>query len=331
MRHAVRCLFFSLVSSPAAAQTAVTSTIESNLPLQVGSLWGTWGSIALCPPPQTIVRFRQRVQPAQGLLGDDTALNDVQAQCSDGTSLQLKGGDKGDWSAWVSCPPGMVGAGMQLRVEANQGFADDSGADDFRLICKSPEGGLTSTLSAGNGLTFGEWDSGVLCPSGRFACGLQLNIESGTTADGTGLNNVRLTCCLHCFAVSAPSNGGLGTCDTTVASGSSCWFNCNVGYTISGLTSCSLGTLTAASCTPTLAPSRSPSAGPAFISTGEPVDSFCYYKPSTREQRSKLECSTLPQCFWSLAINLASGGGCTIAAPTPRCEHSIRHIGALDC
>ena len=52
-----------------------------------------------------------------------------------------------------------------------------------------------------------------------------------------------------CDASVAPPNGAVGSCTSSLASGSTCQPTCNVGYNISGKTSCYTGTLTAASCT----------------------------------------------------------------------------------
>jgi hypothetical protein len=50
--------------------------------------------------------------------------------------------------------------------------------------------------------------------------------------------------------VTAPTNGVLGTCTSSIAAGTTCQFSCNAGYGVSGPTSCSAaGALTAATCT----------------------------------------------------------------------------------
>ena len=51
-----------------------------------------------------------------------------------------------------------------------------------------------------------------------------------------------------CDASAAPENGGIGDCTSSLASGSTCQPTCDSGYTVSGTSSCSLGTLTAATC-----------------------------------------------------------------------------------
>ena len=70
--------------------------------------------------------------------------------------------------------------------------------------------------------------------------------ESESKQDNTDLTNT-------CDASVAPTNGGVGDCTSTLASGKTCTPTCDVGYTLwspdgSNMTSCHLGNLTAASC-----------------------------------------------------------------------------------
>ena len=53
-----------------------------------------------------------------------------------------------------------------------------------------------------------------------------------------------------CDASAAPANGGVGDCTSSLTSGSTCQPTCDTGYTVSGPSSCSFGTLTAATCSP---------------------------------------------------------------------------------
>jgi len=53
-----------------------------------------------------------------------------------------------------------------------------------------------------------------------------------------------------CNASASPVNGDKGSCDSSLASGTACLPTCNSGYTVSGVSSCNAGTLTAASCAP---------------------------------------------------------------------------------
>ena len=52
-----------------------------------------------------------------------------------------------------------------------------------------------------------------------------------------------------CDASTAPTSGAIGDCTSSLASGSTCQPTCNSGYTVSGTSSCTAGTLTAATCT----------------------------------------------------------------------------------
>ena len=61
-----------------------------------------------------------------------------------------------------------------------------------------------------------------------------------------------------CDASVAPTNGAVGTCTNSLASGSTCQPTCDSGYTVSGTSSCTAGTLTAATCA---ASPSSPAAG----------------------------------------------------------------------
>ena len=78
------------------------------------------------------------------------------------------------------------------------------------------------------------------------------------------------SCCSHCSQYSgecvrmdscpadagipyvAPTNGGVGNCTDSLASGSTCQPTCDSGYTVSGTSSCDAGTLTAAMCSANL-------------------------------------------------------------------------------
>ena len=55
-----------------------------------------------------------------------------------------------------------------------------------------------------------------------------------------------------CDASAAPSNGSVGNCTNSLASGSTCQPTCDSGYTVSGTSSCDAGTLTAATCSANL-------------------------------------------------------------------------------
>ena len=71
---------------------------------------------------------------------------------------------------------------------------------------------------------------------------------SGTSSCYDGTLTAATCSASPCDASAAPANGAVGTCTSTLASGSTCQPTCNTGYTVSGTSSCTLGALTAATC-----------------------------------------------------------------------------------
>ena len=81
----------------------------------------------------------------------------------------------------------------------------------------------------------------------------QPTCDSGYTVSGTSacsLGSLTAATCgpSPCDASAAPTNSSVGDCTSSLASGFTCQPTCNAGYTVSGTSSCSLGTLTAATC-----------------------------------------------------------------------------------
>ena len=88
----------------------------------------------------------------------------------------------------------------------------------------------------------------------RYGFSVSMSSDGTRVAIGAdGANHVcvhRLQEFLSCDASTAPTNGAVGNCTSSLASGSTCQPTCNSGYTVSGTSSCSFGTLTAATCAP---------------------------------------------------------------------------------
>ena len=76
------------------------------------------------------------------------------------------------------------------------------------------------------------------------------------TNDGANLRGSAYVFVMSCDASTAPTNGGVGSCTSSLATGSTCQPTCNSGYTVSGTSSCNAGTLTAATCDATSTTSR---------------------------------------------------------------------------
>jgi hypothetical protein len=104
--------------------------------------------------------------------------------------------------------------------------------------------------------------SGLSC---SVACDSGYSISGASTSCTNGVLTSTQTCMPSPCSVTAPANGGLGNCPTTLASGSSCSVVCNAGYTLSGdnLTSCTDGELTSTQTCVAAAPT--PPAGDAPI------------------------------------------------------------------
>merc|ERR1712072_1571296 len=99
--------------------TAITSTEGP---------WGSYSKSKECSSAQTnpIVGIRMQIEGIQNS-GDDTAANNVYMSCWDGQPLNAA--VKTNWGSltdWAYCPPGKAVAGLQTRVEANQGGGDDT-------------------------------------------------------------------------------------------------------------------------------------------------------------------------------------------------------------
>ena len=84
----------------------------------------------------------------------------------------------------------------------------------------------------------------------------------GAWGDDYASGSVYVFALPDCDASTAPTNGGVGTCTSSLAHGATCQPTCNNGYTVSGTSSCSAGTLTAATCSVSSPPPPSPSPPP---------------------------------------------------------------------
>ena len=79
--------------------------------------WGDWGNREFCQKGGYAVGFGTKVE---GKGGDDTAMNGLKLQCSDGDFITSAVQKWGSWNnAWNSCVSGYTGA--KVRVEGQQG------------------------------------------------------------------------------------------------------------------------------------------------------------------------------------------------------------------
>ncbi|XP_042863969.1 vitelline membrane outer layer protein 1 homolog [Penaeus japonicus] len=100
--------------------------------------FGTWRGEKACPVPEYIKKFSLRVEPDQGDLGDDTAVDDVKVICTNYPEDEMVGGGEnwGAWGPWAECPPDTAVCGLQTRLEPYMGVMDDDTAlNDIRVFC----------------------------------------------------------------------------------------------------------------------------------------------------------------------------------------------------
>jgi hypothetical protein len=124
-----------------------------------------------------------------------------------------------------------------------EGWESDS-YNFYQLACDA-----SSTLAHGS---VGDCTSSL-----AYGSSCQPTCNAGYTVSGTSscttTGTLKAATCSPnpCDASVAPTNGGVGDCTSSLASGASCTPTCNAGYKVSGLSSCMTGTLKAATCSVT--------------------------------------------------------------------------------
>jgi len=150
-----------------------------------------------------------------------TASSDSSKDGSDGTFYCINGGTVGGTTGSCSCTSCNAGyGGASCQTPSTCTASSDSSKD-----------GSDGTFYCINGGTIGGTTGSCTCTS----CNAGYGGASCQTAN-------------PCDASGAPTNGGVGDCTSSIASGGTCQPTCNTGYTVSGTSSCVAGTLTAATC-----------------------------------------------------------------------------------
>ncbi|KAH0625146.1 hypothetical protein JD844_033298 [Phrynosoma platyrhinos] len=85
-------------------------------------------------PQGNLNAFTLNVEPPKGA-GDDTAANNIQFSCTDGSKLKGEAKEWGKYGEWSKqCPAGGI-CGIQTKVEPPQGIRDDTALNDVQFFC----------------------------------------------------------------------------------------------------------------------------------------------------------------------------------------------------
>nr|XP_033497361.1 vitelline membrane outer layer protein 1 homolog [Epinephelus lanceolatus] len=96
--------------------------------------FGDWSHPQYCPSGM-LTSFQLRVEPHQGLFGDDTAVNNIKFRCSSNPTLEGRGMDWGEYGHWSQeCQDGGI-CGIETKMEEYQYGLDDSTLNDVRFHC----------------------------------------------------------------------------------------------------------------------------------------------------------------------------------------------------
>lgn len=88
-------------------------------------------------PSGYLTSFQIRVEPHQGLFGDDTAVNNIKFRCSSNPMLEGPGMSWGEYGHWSQeCKDGGI-CGIESKMEEYQYGLDDSTLNDVRFHCCS--------------------------------------------------------------------------------------------------------------------------------------------------------------------------------------------------
>eukprot|EP00439_Symbiodinium_sp_Y106_P069193 s301_g11.t2 len=142
---------------------------------------GFWGAGATCPAGAYVTGAQ--IKKMKALLSpsvDESGVNALRFQCSDGTKVATAEGPDGEWSNWTSCPAGQAVYGFRSQGRSPRSGLDNAGITGLEFSCRA------SDLSAVSKLNFSTteeaaWSEELRCPPGETV--MQLTTwESQTSA-----------------------------------------------------------------------------------------------------------------------------------------------------
>lgn len=123
-RVLIRCKFISYIAT----------FLYNFIHFQIST--GTWELRQNCPRGESLSSFRLRVQPFDSASSDNTAVNSIQFNCTDGSLLNFNGNTAGNWGEFSAdqCETGICG--LETRVLPLGGtLTDNTALNDVDFIC----------------------------------------------------------------------------------------------------------------------------------------------------------------------------------------------------
>jgi hypothetical protein len=188
----------------------------------------------------------------------------------------------------------MIKCTAGYHLEGDSFFSCWFGAMALTQKCVPDSCVITAPINGTLGLCPGMLPSGQSC---QLGCGQGYKLEGTATSCVTGSLTSQSCGGRPCF-VSAPDNGGLGTCPTQLTSGSTCSFNCSDGYQINGgaTSSCLDGRMAGQTCVP------------APCALDQPVNGLYYYVRDSSTRNRMRNCFRPFVLLTVLCILSARGG-----------------------
>eukprot|EP00933_Yihiella_yeosuensis_P080883 TRINITY_DN943_c0_g1_i2.p1 TRINITY_DN943_c0_g1~~TRINITY_DN943_c0_g1_i2.p1 ORF type:complete len:1016 (+),score=179.38 TRINITY_DN943_c0_g1_i2:96-3143(+) len=150
------------------------------------------------------------------------------------------------------CTAGFLEHGTDCEVHCNPGYsANKPMSCSFGTLtkahclpnpCEAPAVPQNGAL----GMCTTKLEDGEIC---RPSCNVGYELQ-GAFSCNKGSMSPALCNAKSCDPSAPPANGRAGTCTNSLNSGATCQPTCDRGFVVSGATSCSLGKLTSANCTP---------------------------------------------------------------------------------
>ncbi|XP_063589396.1 vitelline membrane outer layer protein 1-like [Penaeus indicus] len=170
--------------------------VSSNITLDNGLDWGTWGDIEYCPEGSFVHAFDTKFE--SGSTTDETGVNALMLFCStlehhDTGYITSTVGEYGEWQGMRICTTGYV-TGMRGNVLEPQGIVhDDVAVANMEMECDNGKEVITGVMA--QKFTPGTWGEWAKCDSGSAVCGIQVKWEEPVLGDDAATTNVILFCC----------------------------------------------------------------------------------------------------------------------------------------